>query len=253
MKTEKKDEDNLLQILQSMEEKPKAYLEEYLNSAPIWLLNAFQVKKIDAGQQILRENEPVNRVYILVDGVVKGVDYQESGENFECMWFRPVTIFGSMEILLKVEEYRTTLEAVTPCILLEISRSLYERWMVSDCHALLMEINTVGNFLLDQVKQARSLLFIEGRERLLIFLARQYLGEAGESGCRITVSRQQIADCTGLSVRTVNRLLRQLENDGLIQRKEAKIRISGEQFRNISKQLPKTWYDFFEPTQGGRK
>lgn len=250
---EKREEENLLQILQGMEEASKRYLEEYLDSAPIWLLNAFHVKRFRADQQILRENEPVDRVYILVEGVVRGIDYQESGENFECMWFGPVTVFGSMEILLRVEEYRTTLETVTPCLLLEISRNLYEKWMLSDCHALLIEISTVGNFLLDQVKQARSLLFMEGRERLLIFMARQYKGGLDTGECHISATRQQIADCTGLSVRTVNRLLRELETDGLIQRKDAKIRISGEQFQKISEQLPKAWYDFFEPTKGGKK
>lgn len=243
MNSEIKRVENVLQLLQELSEEPKKYLEEFLVNAPVWLLSSFYLRRLEKNRAIVRENEPVDRAYILLEGCVKGVDYQNRGENFEYMWFYPISVFGSMEILLNIGVYRTTLKTSTPCLLLEISRNLFEKWMHSDIHALLMEINTIGNSLLKQVKQSRGLLFTEGRERLLIFLARSY-GKVGEASFCISATRQQMADCTGLSVRTVNRLLKELEEESLIERKGSKVCITDLQFQEIAKQLPDVWNEF---------
>lgn len=247
MNSENRQVENVLQLLPELEEGTRKYLEEFLVNAPVWLLSSFYLRQFEEGRTIVRENETVDRVYILLEGYVKGIDYQDRGESYEYMWFHPVNVFGSMEILLNIEVYRTTLKTVTRCTLLEISRNVFEKWMHSDIHALLMEISTIGNSLLKQVKQSRGMLFIEGRERLLIFLAQQYGRCLGQRNCRISITRQQMADCTGLSVRTVNRLVRDLEEEGLIGRRDSRIWISDVQFQNICGQLPEVWSEFFEP------
>ena len=53
-----------------------------------------------------------------------------------------------------------------------------------------------------------------------------------------------MADCTGLSVRTVNRLLKELEEESLIERKGSKVCITDLQFQEIAKQLPDVWNEF---------
>lgn len=95
-------------------------MEEFLVNAPVWLLSSFYLRQFEEGRTIVRENETVDRVYILLEGYVKGIDYQDRGESYEYMWFHPVNVFGSMEILLNIEVYRTTLKTVTRCTLLEI-------------------------------------------------------------------------------------------------------------------------------------
>lgn len=245
--SENRQVDNVLELLEELEEGPRKYLEKFLVNAPFWLLGAFYLRHMEKDTTIVQENEAVSKVYILVDGYVKGIDYQDKGETFEHTWFHPIYIFGSMEVLLNLPVYRTTLVTVTDCSFLEISRSVFEKWMHSDINALLMEVDTIGNSLLRQLKQSRGMLFIDGRERLLVFLAQHYEKCFGETSCRIPITRQQMADSTGLSVRTVNRLARELEEEHLIERKGAKIWISDEQFRRICEQLPEQWSEFFEP------
>ena len=76
MNSEIKRVENVLQLLQELSEEPKKYLEEFLVNAPVWLLSSFYLRRLEKNRAIVRENEPVDRVYILLEGCVKGVDYQ---------------------------------------------------------------------------------------------------------------------------------------------------------------------------------
>lgn len=59
--------------------------------------------------------------------------------------------------------YRTTLRAMTNCTVVKISRVMFEKWMYSDIRAMKYEAKQVGEYLLEEGRNSRLFLFMQGR------------------------------------------------------------------------------------------
>ena len=129
--------------------------------------------------------------------------------------------------------YQTTLSTVTLCIILVIPRNLFEQWIMQDIRVLRMEAKAMGSFLLEEVKRERIFLFMQGSDRLTYTLLHIYEHTAGPKGCMLQLTQQNLADSTGLSVKTISRSLKDLELSGHITRYSYKIHISEEQYQQM--------------------
>lgn len=217
-------------LLSGVEAEPAAYLRRYFEHGPSWLVQSFQAIDMDKNQVFIEENKAVDYVYFLVGGIVKAVDYRIFGIAYDYMWFYPVKSFGAMELLLDMEKYRTTLMTVTPCRMLTVSKGIYEKWLKSDIQALSMEIKSIGCYLLDQSRKERTFLFVQGIDRVY-FLFTQLFEQMEEDGlCLIRLTRQELADRCGLSVKTVNRAVERMQREGCINRKGNQIVINRDQY-----------------------
>ncbi|MEG2699882.1 MAG: helix-turn-helix domain-containing protein [Hungatella sp.] len=58
------------------------------------------------------------------------------------------------------------------------------------------------------------------------------------SECPLNITRQQIADCSGLSVKTVNRVIQELSERG------NKLVITREQYEDMKKEITANWNGF---------
>lgn len=211
----------------------KDYIGNYLSCAPEWLLDSIQLINIKKNTIFIRENAKVDSVYILVDGMVKAIDYRFLGNSYDYMWFYPVKTFGGMEILLELDHFQTTLSTMTSCKMLIISKNIFEKWMKSDINALSMEVKTMGSFLLEEVKRERVYLFMQGSDRLIYILTLLYEQTGIDNVCTIKLTHQDLADSTGLSVKTINRSLKKLEEETYITRLGNKIIINEHQYKKM--------------------
>ncbi|MEG2350480.1 MAG: helix-turn-helix domain-containing protein [Hungatella sp.] len=189
--------DNVLTLIKTLDEESRQYLECYMANAPMWILNSFQILELEKETIFIREKSPVDIVYILVEGMVKAVDYCADGVNFEYMWFKPVKLFGTM-----------------------------------------------GTYLLKQARFAREFLFMNGRHRIMTFMIFVHLDLFEGSECPLNITRQQIADCSGLSVKTVNRVIQELSDENYICKRGNKLVITREQYEHMKKEITANWNGF---------
>ena len=110
-----------------MEEGRREQFIRYFKTAPVWLLEAFKVEKMEAGTAFVREGEPVDTVYFILDGTIKATDYRFYGITFDFVRFDKVYAMGGMEIIMELDNYRTTLQTVTPCRVLKIPKAQFEK------------------------------------------------------------------------------------------------------------------------------
>lgn len=213
------------------------YLREYLKNAPYWVVETLVVAKKSKNTIIVEENAKADTVYILVEGTVRAIDYRIKGFAYDYMWFYPIEVFGAMELFFEKPQYMTTLMAVTDCTFLVLSREQYKRWVWNDNNALRMEFKSMGKYLLDQNRIARVQLFLQGTDRILYMFTLQYESNPNRRSLVVTASRQQIAEQSGLSIKTVNRSIKKLEEDGFISKNGRKILISGEQYLKMKTYL----------------
>ncbi|MGN0351277.1 MAG: Crp/Fnr family transcriptional regulator [Roseburia sp.] len=223
----------VLPFLKELDQERRELFEEYFSSAPVWLLDSLQVVEVERGVTLVRENTPVDMVYIIGRGAVKGVDFRIYGVEYDFMHFEGVYGMGAMEIIMHQDVYRTTLETTTPCTVIKIPKAKFEKWLDSDIKALRQEAEAVGNYLLEEVRNSRLNLFLKGTERLAILFTSYYDKYAKDGILKVTQTRTELSENTGLCVKTVNRSIKKFEEEKMVGRDGSKITINEEQYEKL--------------------
>ena len=213
------------------------YLEEYLKNAPYWLIDSLVITKKSKDSLIVEENAKADTIYILVEGVVRAMDYRIKGIAYDYMWFYPVEVFGAMELFFERDRYMTTLKAVTDCTFIVLTREQYGRWIWNDSNALKIEVKALGKSLLDQNRVGRVFLFLQGTDRIIYMLTLQYERFSRSKSLVVNSVRQELAERSGLSIKTVNRAVKQMEELGFISKKGRKITVSQDQYSKMKEYL----------------
>ena len=227
----------IMDLQKKLDPSQQKYLNQYLNNAPRWVLETIQVVHKDKNTVFIEENGAADYVYILAEGVVRAIDYRIQGVAYDYIWFHAIKVFGAMEIFFNISQYRTTLMTVTPCTMLVISKSNYERWIWEDKNALRMEMESIGSYLLDQNRKDRVFLFLQGMDRILYIFVKNYEEGITKERCILNISRQELGERSGLSIKTVNRSIKKMEEDGLISRNGRKIVITEGQYHRMKSYL----------------
>ena len=228
----------ILNLAKSLPKRESVYLQALLRDAPLWLFDCLNVQKFKEDEALIRENTPVDRVFILIDGIVKAVDHRIFGIEYDYMRFYPVKLFGSMEILLDLSTYKTTLNAVTSCTCLILTKDKFKKWIEKDINALLMETKAMGSYLLEQGLKERAFLFLNGKDRLfMVFIKNYEHQQEANKKCIIGYTRQELSDFSGISIKTINRSIKKMEEDKFICRRGNKILISKEQYEKMKESI----------------
>lgn len=217
-------------FLKKMESGRKEQFITYFKTAPVWLLESFKVEEMEKGTVFVREGEPVETIFFILDGTIKATDYRCYGITFDFVHFDKVYAMGGMEIIMDLPVYRTTLRTVTKCHVLRIPKVKFEKWIKTDIEALKHEAKLVGEYLLEQGRSSRAFLFLQGSDRLAMLFVQRYESYAKEGVLSMKGDRQSLSDATGLCVKTINRSVKKFSEDGIITKNGRQIVIDRDQY-----------------------
>ena len=80
--------------------------------------------------------------------------------------------------------------------------------------------------LLSQTAEARKYLFMDGRERLMLYLIRKYERHGhADNTCSLKQTRSQMAEEIGFSIKTMDRSIKKLEEEGMLRLEKGKIQV----------------------------
>ena len=235
-----------IRLIQKLERQHRVYLETYFAGAPFWLMDAFQVVHMPKNRTFITEGEPAEDIYILLKGTVVAEEHRVKDMTYGFIRFFPIEVFGVMELMLEMEEYRTTLVTTTESVFLFFFRKLFGKWFEHDFCAYRMECKKVGRYLLEQARKERLYVLLQGVERIYLVLYKMYQSYAGNGKCSLYMSRKDFTETAGVSERTVTRTLKSLEEKGCITRDGWKIRIDEQQYGMIRELLEDKMYEFEE-------
>ena len=223
----------VITAMNHLEGKEKEELNKLLRNAPVWLLNACTVLNLKKGEIFVREKEPVQTVYILIKGTVKACDFRMLGVAYEFCRYEAVDILGGMELFVECEQYQTTLITETPCQFITVAKDKFAKWMREDANAQWFHSNKMINYLLAECRRERAYLFLQGTDRVYLFFEFLYERCGCPEICASKITRQQISDETGLSVKTINRALSKMAEEELITIKGRQILLSRGQYEEL--------------------
>lgn len=211
----------------------RKFLDDFFRNCPENLLDSSYMIRVAAGKTIMKAQEPCDRVYILLEGKAQGVDEQTVDRIFPFFEFRPPEIIGDFEIFAEIPRYRASVYAVSSCRLLVIQRKQYLNWMQKDVNALFIRTQILMKQMADQSQQNRRYYFLQGIDRLILYLVGTYEKIPGRTGCRITKTRNEISSELGCSLKTLNRSIKKLHDTGMIHLVSGKIHVTAEQYEKL--------------------
>lgn len=208
---------------------------EYFRTAPIWLIDSFRIEKVKKGTVFTREGEPADTVFFIAGGTIAATDYRMYGMPYDYRRYNRVYAFGAMEILINEDKYMTTLRVASDCTIAMLPRAKYEKWLFSDINALRYETMRMGTDLLNESRDNRLFLFVQGPERLALLFVKRYEQYGKKGVLSIRRSRQNLADETGLCIKTISRGVKRFLEEGLITKEGNQIIIDKTQYEGLKK------------------
>lgn len=228
---------NWEKVVENLPIDQRDYLQRYLKNAPEWLLDSLQMTKLPKGKILVEEGEKAEAIYILIKGRVSAMEERVLEMVYRHYEFYPIEVLGAMELIGEMDEYMTTLVATEDCVLLKTSRGCFDRWISEDHNAFRMQAKRIERYLLNQVRKERLNVLLGGTERVEIMLCHNYEAHAEEVDGTACVGRREVFEKTGLSERTVTRVLKELETKKYISRRGWDIMISPKQYQDIKATL----------------
>lgn len=224
----------------------RTYLETYFSGAPEELMNAFRRVNIRKGEIFITEGTRVDWVYVLLRGRVTAVDYRVREMVYGFTEFRPVEIFGVMEILGEITQYGTTLAAATDCVCLKVQSAPFAAWIMHDTAAMQMETKNIIGYMLDQARKERLYIMLPATGRISLILKNLYENYGRNGTYGFYMGRKDFSQMAGLSERTVTRSLKELEEEGCISREGRRIFIDSRQYLLIRRKVEALMSDGME-------
>lgn len=226
---------NLEKIILESKDEVQDYLKSYFAYCPSWVQESWQIVKMPKGTTFIEEGTKVDKVFIFVKGKVTAVDYRVCEMSYGFYEFCPVEAFGALEILSELDMYKTTLVTAEECVFLKLSKGIYEKWIRNDLHALQMQTKRMGEYLVEQARKERLNVLLKATERIALVLIRMH--ELYVEGCqsKIYISRKKFIEMTGLSERTITRILKEFEEEKKITREGWNIVLDETQYSELKK------------------
>lgn len=190
---------------------------------------------VKKNETLFLAGDPCETVFIVVSGDVIGEAYHKMGKSYSFMDFSKMYIVGDFEVFADCLEYNLSIRVAQDCKLLKISANSYLRWIKHDENALFLRLKDIVTTLTFEGEMDRENLIIGCKERLIGFLVRMYDKEkkSRTGKVRIEMTQAELADKVGFNVRSVQRNIVSLEEEGKITNESGKIVITHEQYLKL--------------------
>lgn len=221
---------HLMRILHTLPKPLKKTLGAFFSTAPPALHTACRMVSLPKGHIFVHTFDACHSVFILIEGSVKAVDQQHSDTIYVFDEFFAPEFFGEMELFSDRNHYIADLMTTSPSRFIVIPSQSYQEWMQSDTQALYTRTCAMLTQLTYQASNERTHLFLNATERMCFYFYRRYQTQTHEGILHLYMTRQMLADQTGLSLRTVNRAMKKLACDGFITFNRSQISINSTQY-----------------------
>ncbi len=136
-----------------------------------------------------------------------------------------------MEVIGNIEKYRASLVTYSKCVLIVMRTYHYLQFLQTSTDYLFKRTRLIINRELDEHLNLRTFLMIKSVDRLKLFFI-DYINHNGfiSDVCEIKITRKQIMEDIGYSVKTVNRSMKKLQSEGYLKTVGQKILISRSQY-----------------------
>jgi CRP-like cAMP-binding protein len=183
-------------------------------------------RKVKRQEFIFKEGQPASFLYVIETGRVKMFNITDEGREFIQGIFLAGNSFGEPPVIVG-EEYPANAIALDDGVLLRISREKLLLLLHENPDVHLQFTTMLASRLLAKAQNMKDLTSY-GPEHRITSLLKQYKKHCGcpdSEKMRVELTRQEIADMTGLRVETVIRTMKAMEEKGMLKIENRKVLI----------------------------
>ncbi|HRN59465.1 MAG TPA: cAMP-activated global transcriptional regulator CRP [Chiayiivirga sp.] len=172
---------------------------------------------------VFRPGDPATTMYYVISGSLSVISEEEDGRELVLTYINPGEFVGETGVFISAPQRDVVLRTRTACELAEIS---YERLhalfggLREECPRLLFAIGSqLTRRLLHTGRKASRLAFMDVSNRIantILDLCHEPDAMSHPEGTQIRVSRQELARIVGCSREMAGRVLKQLEERGML-------------------------------------
>jgi CRP/FNR family cyclic AMP-dependent transcriptional regulator len=187
-------------------------------------LTACHRRRYPGKTAIIRPGDPANTLYYVVEGSLAVCTEDEEGRELILAYINRGQFIGEMGLFVEQAQRESLVRTRTPCEMAEISYErlfqLLEGPLASECPKLLFAIGAqLTNRLLRTSRQVSRMAFMDVTNRVsrtLLDLCQEPDAMTHPDGTQIRISRQEVSRIVGCSREMVGRVLKQLEEERMI-------------------------------------
>ncbi|WP_300348502.1 Crp/Fnr family transcriptional regulator [Clostridium sp.] len=197
----------------------KSYdLIEFIENCPKEIKKELNNRNFNYGEKLLVQNKDCDFVYILLKGKIKTYHSDFTGAIYLEDIDSEATIFGELEALID-KEVVTTVEALSQCETLEISKEAFVKWMKLDNKFSLFISKLIAERNYECCKRERVNAFYNLRYRVMYII----LNTLNKNNLGIT--KDLLVEGVGSNIRSINRIINQLVDEGILDYNSGKIKV----------------------------
>lgn len=181
-------------------------------------------RKVEAGEYIFREGNHCNFYHQVEEGKIKLVNIDDNGKEFLQDISEAGDYIGEIP-LFNHGTYAVSAIAISDAIVLRLSKDRFEQLLREDHELNIAFFTAMANRLKFKMHFLKEISSHDPEHCVTSLL--QYLASAKKCYCDkcnlIKLTRQQIADMTGLRVETVIRTIRAMQEKGYVAIEKGKV------------------------------
>ncbi len=197
---------------------------------PDWVLVQSRIIRVERGEALLNSGDLLRYVYIVRRGRVIICSISESGRESKVVMVPEGGVVGEMEAIAEVDGVVYSARAFEESELLRVPKESFLRWVHGDFRACWGLTQMLAEKLYAASLQSSQYTGSDAMER---FVAQLFQLGTG----RINYTRQELAEACSVSLRTINRCVRRLLEEGAITLSRGKIEISQSQHEALERRM----------------
>lgn len=191
---------------------------EFINNCPKEIEKELKNRSFNYGEKLLVQNQGCDYIYILLKGKIKTYHSDFTGAIYLEDIDSEATIFGELEALIN-KDVVTTVEALSQCETLEISKEAFIKWMELDNKFSLFISKLIAERNYECCKRERVNAFYNLRYRVMyIILNTLYKNNLG-------ITKDLLVEGVGSNIRSINRIINQLVEEEILEYNSGKIKV----------------------------
>lgn len=180
-----------------------------------------QTVKLKAGKRLIWQNDTPTHVYFIRQGMAKCFITEENGQDFLLEFFGEGEIIGELELLTQ-KGYLCNIEALTDILLYKIANPVFMSILEEDLAFNKLILVELANRVSRTARRAsyQQVFPLEYAVLKIIYVFTEN---------QQPIAKKDIADYLAVSIRSLNRVLKQLREKGILGAEEQELAVESRQ------------------------
>lgn len=216
---------------------------EFISNIPGDIRGRITVRRFLPKAVVARKGEKIKYISVIYSGKMHVINEFDSGQIYTFADIGFMDIVGDIEILAEKFTAACTVEAITDCIVLEMSCEDFIKAFEISHNFSKQVARMIAKKMYSSSFNNGEAIFYSVKHNVASFIIKYAQKRIMEENIVvINLLRQEIADTLGISTRSVNRAVKAMKDENLISTKKGKININKNQYSELINSLENLKY-----------